>query len=315
MFKFSNKIKVNSIVTPYLLNFHLQGFSDYRIKSLSFNNIEINLQFTNFRSLFISCIGKKYFPIIRLSDGEYSFLLGDRPPARRNEYYTTYIAKYFKFIVRKLFIKKFVANTLPGISSGLYSKKELKVLRHLTSNVLKEVSNNGTLALHLTYSDKPFQEKFHKDLFAFFRKIDVNMHSENYVHFYFIYALLTHPDNRISIFNGSNLMLINSFDELKKNKIEKTLVSYGCKKIEWVNISAKRSFYDKLPENLIFTGVDMIFVGAGVGKFNIFNQLSKIKLNIPIVDVGVLFEYWANLDLNNIRPYIYNENLVHTTRK
>ena len=53
--------------------------------------------------------------------------------------------------------------------------------------------------------------------------------------------------------------------------------------------------------SMVSKNVDIIFVGAGVGKVNIFNQLK----NIPaiIIDAGYIFETWQNPKLRNERDY------------
>lgn len=314
MFKFPNIPNVDSLVLPYLQSLVLEGFPNSDIKYLSFRNEECQLSFDNFANTLISSIGKKYLPIVRLSDGEYLFLLGEKPPSRRNQLYIIFFLKYIKFLFRKILKNNFVANTLPGVSSGSYSKSELNASHKNIVSILRDISNSGYLALHLTYAEKPFQEKFHKDLFELFKLSDIDLNSNNYVPFYFIYALFTFPKYRQSLFWGKDILLINSFDDSKKSRIEKTLFSFGCNTLQWINLSNSRSLYDILPNLNYINNLDLILIGAGVGKFNIFNQLNKLNLLIPVVDVGVLFELWADGNLSCTRPFIYNENIIYTTR-
>ena len=47
--------------------------------------------------------------------------------------------------------------------------------------------------------------------------------------------------------------------------------------------------------------MDIIFVGAGIGKVHIFNQLKNIQA--VIIDAGYIFETWENPALVNERDY------------
>ena len=51
---------------------------------------------------------------------------------------------------------------------------------------------------------------------------------------------------------------------------------------------------------------DIAFIGAGVGKFNIFHQLEDLK--IPCIDIGFVFEVWANEENKLLRPYMVNDS-------
>ena len=55
-------------------------------------------------------------------------------------------------------------------------------------------------------------------------------------------------------------------------------------------IELQKEYYDS----------EIAFIGAGVGKFNITSQLEP--LNIPCIDVGFVFEVWANEENKWKRP-------------
>ena len=63
--------------------------------------------------------------------------------------------------------------------------------------------------------------------------------------------------------------------------------------------------------SIIDSNYDLIFVAAGVGKPNIFNQLTSV--NCPIIDVGHFVDIWSGKKLKEIRPYTKNFNQAYTT--
>ena len=241
---------------------------------------------------------KEHFPIIRIADGEFQFLLGKNEFNLRKPLYLL-VKNLAGELYRKLFRVKFEARSRT-YTSGVYSQSDRHNVKNQYSECLKHISEKGILALYTIIKPGFYTEQYLPHLFSFFDKYNINLNENNYIPFYYIYIILT--NNKYSkIYKDKNVHLITSFDDERKSKIERTLKSLGVKSITWTNISRDRSLFDTVNANDIDQNVDIIFVGAGIGKVNIFNQLKSVKT--LIIDVGYIFETWQEPELKKERDY------------
>jgi hypothetical protein len=289
-------------ILNHFIPFYLDGFYNNEITgySLSNRNIDCNDWFIEFKKNISSNISKKYLPICRLSDGEYTFICGSQPPLKYN-----FIAHYFSNI--KFFINKLISNgnlnatTTKGVSSGNYLKNEIDQQKSIYLENLKDISNNGILAMHLTYAEKPFQERFHYSISKIFKKNQIILNEANYFPFYFVYAYLQTVEFFESIKNKNVLMITGANDD-KINIVNKYLIDKEINFVRFYKISANRSLYDKINlADVLLVNYDICFVAAGIGKPNILVQLRP--LNCPCIDIGFMFEVWAKPEQAYNRPW------------
>ena len=245
---------------------------------------------------------KEHFPIIRIADGEFQFLLGKNEFNLRKPLYLL-VKNLAGELYRKLFRVKFEARSRT-YTSGVYSQSDRHNVKNQYSECLKHISEKGILALYTIIKPGFYTEQYLPHLFSFFDKYNINLNENNYIPFYYIYIILT--NNKYSkIYKDKNVHLITSFDDERKSKIERTLKSLGVKSITWTNISKNRSLFDIVDLDGISKNVDVVFIGAGIGKVNIFNQLKEFPA--IIIDAGYIFETWENPELRKERDYC----LVH----
>ena len=177
---------------------------------------------------------KKHFPIIRLADGEYQFLLGTNElNFRKSKIKLVY--HIFKQYYEKLFNKRFEAKSRT-YTSGRYDIKKSKIdIIKKYSISLQNISKKGILAIYTIIKPGFYSEQYLPKLEQFFQKNNIEVNTNNYVPFYFVYILLTNKRYK-SIYENKNIHLISSFDKIRKTKIEKTLKSYSVKKITWTKV-------------------------------------------------------------------------------
>ena len=304
------RIRSKSIILPYLIPLKIPGFLKENINEvtnvLSLKKYNKNNWFLKFTKDIESKIGKEYFPVMRMSDGEYAFLLGEKFPyfSFSNNIFS-YLKKCIAVFKSKYIDKKnFNAATLPNVSSGEYRIDEINKQKKNIINKIREISLKGVLALHLTFPKKPFQEHYHYPLSLWLNKNDIKLTNKNYYPFYFVYALLRGPlKNRI--LENKNVLIIHGAIGKKRDKIIQSLYKENVSSVIWHQISSNRSMFDKIELKEKYFQADIAFIGAGVGKFNIFSQLKK--LNIPCIDIGFVFEAWANEKNKLLRPYMVND--------
>lgn len=291
------KLPADYLILPFQLVFWIPEFTNYYYVGSgvqSPENIEMDDWYDLVTRRIINCLGKEYLPICRLSDGEFNFLFGDQPPSKRYskiKKIEIYLRRIYKFIKKG---KNFTANTLPGISSGNYTKKEVEKYRDLIfPKLLKNIAERGILAIHLSYGNKPFQEEYFPSLAKFMGKENIKLNTMNYIPFYFVYALLR-GEPRKQILMGRKILVVHSATGDKRKCIEKSLMNEEqVADISWLTISSSKSMLDILDLSMFINqNLDIVLLGAGIGKINLFNQLSI--LNIPVLDAGFVFEVWAD---------------------
>ena len=309
--RYLRKIRSKSLILPNLLPLKIPGFLKENVNEvtnvLSFENDDLNEWFFQFIKDIESRIGKEYFPVMRMSDGEYAFLLGEKFPyfSSDNNIFS-YLYECFSIFNSKYIHKNsFNAATLPTVSSGNYKLEEIDKQRKNIAEKIREISNKGILALHLTFPMKPFQEHYHYPLNKWFIKNNIKLTKENYYPFYFVYALLRGTlKNRM--LENKNILILHSAKGEKQNKIIELLHKENVSSVIWHEISSNRSMFDKIDLKENYYKADIAFIGAGVGKFNIFHQLEDLK--IPCIDIGFVFEVWANEENKLLRPYMVNDS-------
>lgn len=282
-------------VLPHSIPFTVPGFEEQigpNVRTFTPKPIDCEQWFEQFACRIEATIGREFLPVCRMSDGELTFLLGHQPPSHRLPFVkrSMLFAKWLGIGLKGFLGNGFRADTAYGVSSGQYSKAEWRGMRGRYEQDIAKLSQKGILALHLSYTDRPFQESFFPPLKTFFRKAGISLSFQNYCPFYFVYALLVGP-RRKAIFEGKHVLIVHSADGDKRQRISESLRREGVASIHWIPISRNKSLFDKLSLDDI-PSPDLALVGAGVGKPNILLQLAP--LGVPCIDAGYIFEVWDN---------------------
>lgn len=252
--------------------------------------IETEAWFKDFVQCVVDAIGKAYLPVCRMSDGEFRMLLGDQ--TLHSLYpFPFRIRHWLGYFKRKLFGRRVTFATRVNCSSGDYSREEVKQLAKRYGECLVELAAKGVLAIHLSYCKEPFLEHFFPAFKNWLTRQPFKLTLQNYVPFYFVYALVRGPARRALLYER-RVLLVTGADTEKRARIEKSLREEGVVEISWCVISSSRSFYDKIDVSAWIGKVDIVFVGAGVGKPAILLQLEPLA--VPVLDVGFVFEVWAD---------------------
>lgn len=252
--------------------------------------IETEAWFKDFVRRVVDAIGKTYLPVCRMSDGEFIMLLGDQtlhslyPFPRRIRHWLS----YFK---RKLFSRRVTFKVPMRYLSGDYSWTEVKQLAQRYEDCLVKLAAKGILAIHLSYYNEPFLEHFFPAFKNWLIRQPFKLSTQNYVPFYFVYAIVRGPVKR-TLFYNRRVLLVTGADTGKRARIEKSLREEGVSEISWCLISSSRSFYDKIDVSPWIGKVDIAFVGAGVGKPAILLQLEPLQ--VPVLDIGFVFAIWED---------------------
>lgn len=298
-----------AVVLPYLIEQKIPGFYRYNAGStaftLSFSKEDCATQFDKFVNRVESAIGERYFPVVRFSDGEYLACVGHQKPYLSGLTLAQYLKGLGGYYRAKLMWDGSIkARTAPGVSSGDYNKNELTWAAERIPSALKDFSRNGLLALHMTFSSRPFQERYHAPFYKYLKNNEIILKSENYVHFYFVYAALRGEAVR-RWFANRRILIVHSASGEKRKKIIDNLKKLGVCSIEWLPISHNKSLTQRIDVSAVTDQPDCIVVGAGIGKLLLIEQLKP--LNVPIIDAGFCFEVWGDPEMVSSRPYMASD--------
>jgi hypothetical protein len=275
------------------IEFYIPEFNKYYPKNyskcLALRERDCAKWFEEFVEKVNKAIGKKYFPIMRISDGEFLFLLGKTAPDFRISMLQK--IKIYASDLKRLILKGGGINayTEGHYNSGSYTSREWREARLKSPEMIKNISKDGILALHLNYVEEPFAERYYPVLDKWLIDNNININEDNYYPFYFVYALLV-GSKRSLLFKNRNVLVINSAVGEKKTQIIETIKNEGATKVFWCPISSDRSLYDRIEVSLFVGKVDISIIGAGIGKGNIIQQCKVLQ--VPCIDAGFIFEIW-----------------------
>lgn len=284
---------------PYNKSFVIPGFElsypEGIFRAIDICDRPTDLWYSQFKETLIGAIGHRYLPVIQMSDGEFIFCVGHYPAIRGSEEllhkYILRQAKYFlKDSLTKKRNKKFRGGKDSKIPSGIYSPKECVTLRPLYAKYLKEIGRKGLLCLHFTYRNNQFAQQYFLPIIHWLTANHIKLESTNYFQKYFVYAFLNGPD-RSQIFGQKRILIVTNCNEDKRKRITTNLRKEGSENIQFLQISKNRSMYDILDLSKVNLPVDVVLIGAGIGKPNIIQQLEKT--NTLCIDAGFCIECLA----------------------
>jgi len=278
----------------------IPGYEDEcnNVITLSSSDVDVDKQYSNLVNRINESMGRRFLPVIRVSDGEFNLLLGDQFPGPWWPIHIR-IKKIFGLLKRKFINTKSFSNATYSGGNDV-NTSEIEFIRISAISGVKLIMKEGVLAAHLSLTNKPFQADYLVPFFSTLEKNKIEINSRNIVPFYFIYPIvLSHYGD--FLFENKSVMIIHSAKGEKKNKIINAVKARSASKVIWLSISHNNTFYDHLDVENYIGKADIAFIGAGVAKLLLMEQLSV--LNIPIVDIGFAFEVWCNPTLSVERPF------------
>jgi len=273
----------------------IPGFSRY-CDGISFSfcpePVEMDDWYWSFVNRVRSAMGSRYLPICRLADGEFRMLFWPvLPNPRHSAAQRVKDALVTVIEAAEMAVRGFRANTAPHVSSGQFSAREWSSVRRRASDAFQHVGREGILAMHLGVAKQPFQEQYFPSIRRWLAEGGLELSLENYVPFYFVYALLRGPAGDF-IFEGRRVVVVHSAEGDRQRNITEAIKRRGAETVIWIHISRARSFADRLDVSTLVGRCDVCLVGAGVGKALVMEQLRPLA--VPVIDVGFVFEAWAD---------------------
>lgn len=299
-------------VMPYYIDFVIPGFEKSYPKGLfkvpAFSNRQSEEWFLSFVNKIEESIGNKFLPIYRMGDGEFQVCVGYRHRYRsEGEPLGNYIYMIFKTTVvqfrKTLSQSGFTAKTSLWAGSDDFSRQELDFVRTKLQENIRFVAKKGYLALKFSCSrDSMFAQHYIIPVSQWLRKMDIRLDDTNYIDVYFVYAMLTGP-YRHKIYRGRRILVVTSYNETKREAIEKGLKAEGVADVQFLPLSQGRSMYDDIDLSTINQPVDLVLVGRGIGSADILCQLEP--LSTVAIDAGYIIECLAYPELKQKRTFCW----------
>lgn len=260
------------------------------------NSIDCYKWFERFENKMLNALEtKKFFPLFRLSDGEFIFSLG-----RKFSHYSLKkkIFHYLNHLKRTFYYKSFFYSSGRKGYCETYGILKMKKLRIDFFKYLKFISQNGILCFNYDTHDltRPYMIDFDNLL----KKKNINLTKENYFQFYFVPGFFL--GRRIKeIYKNKNILIITSNMEYRNKNLKNCLLKFGAKNVEFYFTSLNQPLLDLIDIRQIKMKPDLCLIGAGVGSSNILTQISE--LNCPCIDSGFIVDALSDFNLASTRPY------------
>jgi hypothetical protein len=267
--------------------------------------------YAQFKSDVLAAVGKRFLPVVRLADGEFSFLFGETAANPRWPLWRRLRHNVIQFYRRHILRRNFVFKTRNACVSANYTQQEWAQARVQYAVNLKWISQKGYLAPQLAFFERPTMEQFQRDFFKWIADDRVDLNLSNLCQFYYVYALFL-TDERPEIIEGNRVLVVHGAVDERKDKIIHALNVQGAKSFGWLSISNDRSLFDQLDVKEYIGQYDLVVLGAGVGKPHIIRQLEPLQ--IPVLDIGYVFEIWIDPECRFKRPFCCSDSFYDASK-
>lgn len=242
--------------------------------------------YNTFREDLLATIGRRFYPIYRMADGEFRFLLGHTFNFKAKN-----LLKEFIYIslanmgldVRIIDGRIAVRRSFTTSWGEAYAKKQRKLLRWQYIKMLQQLSLDGSLALFLMDSASGICSSQLKPICRFLDGERINLHLGNYVPFHFPTYLLCGPSCNV-FYHNRNLLFVSSLGHEERIKLKEYILALGAKSVQFISISENKSLLDTIDCRDIHLPIDICLVAAGIGSANILLQLRSLET--IAIDIG-----------------------------
>jgi hypothetical protein len=265
------------------------------------NNISSQRWYKKFEKKINKQMNKKaFFPIFRMSDGEFIFLLN-----RRFDHLTGWkkFLAILQHLKRTLYYKStFYSSGRPGYCES-YSIFHLKYLKKSFLVYLKKISEIGMICPN--FSSHWLTSFYQKDILNLFKKNKIFLHKENYFGYYFVSIFFLGKKIKKNFLN-KKILFFTSYMPSRNRNLKKNLIKFGAKSVEFYITSLNQPMLDKVDLKKIKIKPDLVFVAAGVGSSNILLQLQQLQC--LCVDCGFMVDALSDINLAKKRIFHLNDH-------
>lgn len=264
-------------------------------------SIELGSWYAEFESRVFGALERhEWLPVYRLSDGEFTFMLGrhfDQLPLKRR------LVANFKHAVNSVrFKSNFYSSGRKGYCET-YPFWTMPKRRAELAEQLREVGASGMLCFNFSDSEisRPYQDR----VLNWLSRRGVEISQRSFYHFYHVYGLLRGP-RFLEIIRGRKALVLTADINQRGAKIVENLKKMGAADVQFYATSTCTPMLDRIDLGKLRFKPDVVFIGAGVGASNVALQLKS--LSCPVIDAGFVVDVWAEPELAERRPYLVQDS-------
>ena len=240
----------------------------------------------------------KHFPVFRMSHGEFMLALGYRYPrhAGKSKLWCDSITLYHR-------LRRWTGLE-PAFRSGShlnsfeeFTKQEIAAAEKAYIANLASISREGILAA--AFYDNPGFSEYFPDFFDWMDRRGIVLNTDNYLPFYSVYALLAGSRLREFV-EDRHVLIATSFRDDKAERLTQVFTTMGARSVQCYATHPSKAIFDRIDLCRIDSGVDVAFVGAGVGAAAVIEQLRP--LGTLCIDAGFCLDMLAYPELRWERP-------------
>jgi hypothetical protein len=262
----------NLVDLDYLSNGGGKAVYGGRLDAYSFIDTTCEAWFGRFVDEVTAAMGKRYFPVYRMADGEYHFLFG----ARVN-WHSRPLRSLGRFVKYEVLKRPWKTSW-----NEQYSPERTRTLRALLAESLREIAAAGKLAIYWNKNAIHAFTEYNREMEDLFEKMGVRLNQDNYVPFHFGQALLAKAADRV--IRDRRILIVCGMEDAEYNDLRRELTDLGAAGVELYRCPATSALEHD------YTGVtpqvrpDIVLVAAGIGAARALTGLKH--LSCPIIDIG-----------------------------
>lgn len=259
----------------FLGEFRAKSIFRGRLEALAPTHVDGMSWLSSFRERCLQAIGRRYLPIYRMADGEFSFLVGHQEFSDTRNKLIRYLSR-----AKEIVLSRGAARTVWGERYGFI---KLSTLRKKLLNDIMGITNDGMLAMFLYESGLGVMESYIPSVQAYFEKNGIVLSMENYVPFHFPVEVLS---NRgcFDFFGGKVVLYVSHLSDDQIERLHANSTKLGARQVQTLGISATSSLTEVIDLSKVAVKPDIVLVAAGIGSANILPQLKPF--NTLTVDIG-----------------------------
>jgi hypothetical protein len=241
---------------------------------------------------------RRYLPVYRMADGEFSFALGPR------EEFLPWHRLGARGAARR--VLRWLRGRRGSHASGspgyrvdeVYSAAERRTLLGRYAADLAFIARHGVLAMAL--DESAFSADYAPRILDWLDRNGVALTPESYQHFYSVYVLIHGPEGE-RLLRGRSVLVVNHLPEPRRAALEAALRARGAARAQFLSISPDKAMLETLDLGGVRGPVDLVLVGAGVGAANVLRQLEP--LSAPAIDAGFALDLLVQPEMRWDRPF------------
>ncbi|MFN2603260.1 MAG: hypothetical protein ABR582_10955 [Gemmatimonadaceae bacterium] len=259
----------------------------------------MDVQYERFRNRVIAVIGREYLPVYRMADGEFGFMAGQRKLTRDRASLRRHLIDEVRIRIR--------GGSHRTCWGEEYTAVEMERGKQIFLQSLERVAECGVIAAYFAVRGDGWGEAYFEPVCDWLDANHIALNDDNYVPFYFVYALLNDP-RRSELYAGRHILVVTHLNAERASALERALLAEGAASVAFIPVSASKSLLDSVDLSTVSGPVDLALVAAGIGSVNILAQLEPLA--IPCIDCGISLECLLDGSRRFERPFLMGDDRI-----